>query len=237
VCFSSSNQDPGSFVDHDPNPGGTMNRPALVRACACLSLAAALCFPAVSRADSEPAKGPAAMDPKAMQEMMAKAAAPGPFHARLQELAGTWNVTISSTMDPSAPPQVSKGTSVVKTLMGGRYSQETSTSNMMGMPFQGLGLTGYDNTLKKYVSVWADNFGTGLMMSEGTPDESGDVINWTAQAPEPMTGQMAHYRMVTRFAGKDKHSYEMFGLGPDGKEMKMMEIVYSRKAKAGGHSK
>jgi hypothetical protein len=209
-----------------------MNRHALVRSCACLSLATLLCVPALSKADSEPAKGQPAMDPKAMQEMMAKAAAPGPFHARLKEMAGTWNVTTKTTMDPSAPPQVSKGVSVVKTLMGGRYSQETSTATMMGMPFQGLGLTGYDNTLKKYVSVWADNFGTGLMMSEGTPDESGDVINWTAQTPEPMTGKMQAFRMVTRFLGKDSRTYEMFGPGPDGKEHKMMELLYTRKAPA-----
>ena len=138
-----------------------MNRHALVRACACLALVTALCVPILSKADPEPAKGQAPMDPKAMQEMMAKVAAPGPFHARLKEMAGSWNLTVTSTMNPSAPPQVSKGTSVVKTLMGGRYSQEISTGTMMGMPFQGLGITGYDNTLKKYVSVWADNLAPG----------------------------------------------------------------------------
>src|SRR5438094_241497 len=65
-----------------------------------------------------------AMDPKAMEEMMMKMAAPGPYHERFKKLEGEWNATVKWTMDPSQPPQTSTSSSVFKTLMDGRYSQE-----------------------------------------------------------------------------------------------------------------
>ncbi len=169
------------------------------------------------------------MDAKAMEEMMMKAAAPGPRHELLKKLAGEWNTTVSWTMDPSQPQQETKSTSVVTTLMEGRFCQEQASGEMMGRPFTGMGITGYDNVLQKYVGTWIDNFGTGIMTSEGVPDETGKVINWTWQYPDPMTGKVSKGRMVTRFLDDNKRTFEMFGAGPDGKEMKMMTITYERK--------
>ena len=60
--------------------------------CACLCLAASL----ANAADAPKAKSSkgAAMDPAAMQEMMMKAAAPGPQHQWLQKLVGNWDLTV-----------------------------------------------------------------------------------------------------------------------------------------------
>src|SRR5262249_6722842 len=132
-----------------------------------------------------------AMDAQAMQDMMMKMAAPGPNHEVFKKLAGEWNCTVKSMMDPSKPPEGTKSTSVVTTLMDGRYSQEQVTGTMMGQPFSGLGLTGYDNMQKMYVSSWIDNMGTGIMLSKGTADATGKVINWTSEMPDPTTGKTA----------------------------------------------
>jgi hypothetical protein len=172
---------------------------------------------------------PAQMDPQAMAEMMAKMSAPGPNHERFKKLAGDWNLTVKWTWDPSQPMQVTKSTSVMTTLMDGRYCQEQTSGEMMGKPFMGQGLTGYDNVLKKYVGTWIDNARTGIMTSVGTPDASGNVINWTGESSDPMTGKMTKYRMVTRFQDDDHHVYEMYIKGPDGKEYKTMDIAYERK--------
>ncbi|TMQ56266.1 MAG: DUF1579 domain-containing protein [Candidatus Eisenbacteria bacterium] len=169
------------------------------------------------------------MDPQAMAEMMAKMAAPGPSHERFKQLAGEWNLTVKWTMDPSQPMQVTTSTSTITTLMDGRYCQEQSAGEMMGKPFQGMGLTGYDNVLKKFVSVWIDNMGTGIMSSQGTADASGNVINWTAESPDPATGKMTKYRQVTRYLDDNHHVFEMYVKSPDGKEFKTMEIAYERK--------
>lgn len=188
--------------------------------CAALLIAA----PAVGRAADKK------MDPQAMQEMMMKAASPGPQHQILKKLEGEWDVTVTSQMDPTKPADTNKSTSSIKILMDGRYCQEQSTGEMMGMPFTGMGITGYDNTLKKYESIWIDNMGTGIMKSEGVMDKTGTSINWTAEMIDPATGKLAKFRMVTTIPDENHHTFAMYGKGPDGKELKMLNLDYARKA-------
>jgi hypothetical protein len=180
-----------------------------------------------SAADSPPAM---TAEQQAMMEKMAKAATPGPQHEMLKKLAGDWSLKVKWQMDPSQPVQESQSSSTVTTLMDGRYSQEVSNGQMMGEAFSGMGITGYDNVLGKYVSIWVDNMGTGIMTSQGTLDASGKVITWAGTMSDPMTGKPGKARMVTTFADNDHHTFEMFAVPPGGKkEMKMMTIEYSRK--------
>jgi hypothetical protein len=132
-------------------------------------------------------------------------------------------------MDPSQPWQEEHSTSTVSNVMD-RYSQEVTNGTMMGQPFSGMGLTGYDNVLGKYVSTWVDNMGTGIMTSTGTPDASGKVINWVGSMSDPITGKATKERMVTTFVDDDHHTFEMYTVPPGAKkEMKTMVIEYSRK--------
>jgi hypothetical protein len=208
-------------------------RTPLLAVCICLALGVSLAHAESSTKSStvttKTKTVAPAMDPKAMEEAMMKAATPGPQHERLKKLVGEWNCTVSMMMDPSQPAQETKSTAVVTSLMDGRYFQEQDTGEMMGKPFLGQGLTGYDNVMKKYVSTWIDNAGTGIMTSEGTPDATGNVITWTGWSSDPMTGKKTKYRMVTTFIDDNKHTFEMFGAGPGGKESKMMTITYDRK--------
>jgi hypothetical protein len=67
------------------------------------------------------------------------------------------------------------------------------------------------------------------MTSEGIADSTGNVITWTGVFSDPMSGKKARYRMVTRFIDDNKHTFEMFSIGPNGKRSKVMEITYDRK--------
>ena len=197
----------------------------------CLSiLALALFVPlAASAADAPKAKG-GAMDQQAMMEKMMKAASPGPQHEMFKKMAGDWNCTVKYQMDPSQPMQEAQSTATITTLMDGRYCQEMSTGQMMGMPFNGMGITGFDNVTGKFVSIWIDNMGTGIMTSEGKADASGKVITWTGTMSDPITGKPSKERMVTTYTDDDHHTMEMYGTPPGGKkEMKMMTIEYARK--------
>jgi hypothetical protein len=171
-----------------------------------------------------------AADQQAMMEKMTKAATPGAPHAMLAKMAGEWTATVKFQMDPSQPWQEATGASAVTTLMDGRYIQESNTSVMMGMPFSGMGVTGYDNVLGKYVSTWIDNMGTGIMTSTGTADASGKVIAWSGMMSDPITGKLAKARMVTTVIDDNHHTFEMFSTPPGAKkEMKTMSIDYVRK--------
>lgn len=195
-----------------------------------LLCALALAVPTLCFADD---KAPAGKDAQAMEQMM-KLAAPGPEHARLQKLQGQWDLAITMSMTPGQPTQT-KATATCQTLMDGRFVEENTTGDMMGQPFFGKGISGYDNITKKYVSIWIDNMGTGIMRSEGVADKSGNVIRWTGESSDPMTGKVAKFRMVTTFKDDNHHTFEMYGKGPDGKEAKMMTIDYARRTGSAGH--
>ena len=179
------------------------------------------------------ADGPPQMsaEQKAMMDKMAKAATPGPQHAMFAKMAGEWSCTVKFQMDPSQPWQESQSTATITTLMDGRYIQEVDSGQMMGAPFSGMGLYGFDNVSGKYVSTWIDNMGTGIMTSVGTADASGKVINWNATMNDPVTGKASKSRMITTIVDNDHHTFEMFGVPHGGKkETKMMTIDYVRKS-------
>src|SRR5262249_42065280 len=160
-------------------------------------------------------------------DKMTKAATPGPQHAMLMKMAGDWTCTVKYQMDPSQPWQTSQSTATITSLMDGRYTQEVTSGQMMGAPFNGMGIYGFDNVTGKYVSTWIDNMGTGIMTSVGTADASGKVINWTGTMNDPITGKLSKHRMVTTVTDDDHHTFDMFTVPPGAKqEMKTMTITY-----------
>ena len=138
---------------------------------------------------------------------------------------------MTSTMweDPSKPPTTSTGTVTNKMIMDGRYQVTDVNGNMMGMPFIGHSMTGYDNAKKVFVSSWIDNMGTGMMNMEGPWDEATKTINMKGQCINPMTLKPCDYREVFKMIDDNNQMMEMYGPGPDGKEMKTVEIKYTRK--------
>jgi uncharacterized membrane-anchored protein len=166
---------------------------------------------------------------KAAMEAMQKAMTPGPNHKALNDMVGTWNAKVTMWMSPEAPPSVSKGTSVNRWIMGGRYVEQKFSGTFMDMPFSGIGYTGYDNVKKQYWGTWMDNMSTGMMMSTGSTDDGGKTWKFTATMADPMTGKDAPVEERVTVKSKNEHVMEMWSPAPDGKMYKMMEIVYTRK--------
>lgn len=160
---------------------------------------------------------------KAWQEYMT----PGDEHAMLSSMVGEWDGDITMWMDPSQPPQNTKGTATYQTIMGGRYVEGTYSALMMGMPFEGKDINGYDKAKKKYFTFWIDNMGTGTMYVEGTYDKKTKTLNLAGEMTGPM-GNTMKVREVITIIDKDHQNFEMYmdeGRG----EMKSMEIKYTRK--------
>jgi hypothetical protein len=161
-----------------------------------------------------------------MMEAFMKAATPGKPHEHLMGRAGPWEATVTQWMDPAAPPQTSTAQVERTALLGGRVLQDRWAGMVMGMPFEGLGLSGYDNVSGKWWGTWSDNMGTGLMTSEGLC-EAQRCVYWGSYV-DPMTGQPAKSRSVATWKGDDDETMQMFMPGADGKEWKSMEIVMKR---------
>jgi hypothetical protein len=167
-------------------------------------------------------------DHDAMMEKWKEFSTPNENHKVLDALVGDWDYTIKWWMSPDAKPEESKGTSEVEWIMGGRFIEHSVEGTSMGQPFEGMGITGYDNQKKQYQSVWMDNMGTGIMTGSGNYDPNTKTLTDQGTFSCPAEGQKS-YRGVTKIIDKDNFTYEWYMTGPDGKEFRAMEIVYTRK--------
>ena len=158
---------------------------------------------------------------------------PGDPHARLATGVGEWTFTSEMWMDPSAPPQKGSGTASAQMIMGGRYLVEDVKGTMMGMPYEGKSTVGYDNMLKRYFSTWIDSMGTGLTSMHGI--EKGKKITFKGMMPDAMAGKEIPLKLVETKIDENHRQLEMFGTGPDGKEMLTMKMVYTRVDKKSGN--
>lgn len=163
---------------------------------------------------------------KAMMEAWEKASTPGAQHAQLAASAGTWDVASTWWMEPGKEPEKSTGTAERTAILGGRVLVEKFSGTMMGQPFEGMGTTGFDNVSQKYWSTWTDSMSTGMMLSTGTCE--GSKCEFTGTYNDAMTGGPQTMRLVSEH-GPDSETMVMYGPGPDGKEVKMGELVYTRR--------
>jgi hypothetical protein len=172
-------------------------------------------------------KDPAAPSPDAAFAEFLKLNAPGEHHAHMKQLAGDWDCDVEMRMTPEQPWQKSKGKTHSETLLDGRYLGAEFSGDMMGMPFKGMSLMGYDNMKKKYFTAWIDSMSTGIMLFEGKCD-GGKVFTFTGEYEDPMTKRKSKIRQVTTVASPDKHTFEWYETPDGGKEFKSMTITYTK---------
>ena len=163
-------------------------------------------------------------DMKAMMDY----ATPGNNHKMLAKMEGTWAATVTFWMQPGAAPMTSTATAVNEMILGGRYLQSRNTGTMMGQPFEGMGITGYDNAKKVFIASWIDNFGTGILLMTGKWDDATKAIVFTGTEVDPASGKEFSYRQVVRNPDDNTQIMEMYA-NMGGKEFKNMEIKYTRK--------
>lgn len=193
-----------------------------------LTVACLFLFTVAAISQEKEAKGPE-MDKDAMMKVWKEIATPGAHHDILTKLAGSWETTSKAWMEPGAPPEETQGTAEFKMVLGGRFLQQEATGEMMGQPFSGMGLTGYDNFKKQYTMLWVDDSGTAMYTAEGTPDATGKIITFKGKSDDWMTGKKDQpVKYVSTIVDNDTQLFEIYGY-QDGKEMKMMEMTYKRK--------
>lgn len=170
------------------------------------------------------------MSEQETMEAWMKLATPGKEHAVLGRQAGEWNVELTTWMNPAAPPTQGTGTASLKTILGGRVQIEEFHGDFNGMPFEGFGMMGYSNYRRKFWHTWTDNMGTGLYHGEGTASADGKVITMRGKSDRPAQNlKDVEMKAVYRFLNDNHHVFETYDIGPDGKDVRTMEIVYRRK--------
>lgn len=165
------------------------------------------------------------------QEMMKKwmeYATPAEGHKFLQKMVGEWEIVSKLWEKPGQDPTVTKGPGKGKMIMGGRYLKVNYRGTMMGMPFEGMSIYGYDNHLKKYFSTWIDNMGTGILVNKGILDRSGKVLTQFGDVDDIFTGKKQKAKTIITFVNPDKWLMEMYMISPQG-EFKSLEVTHTRK--------
>ncbi len=170
------------------------------------------------------------VDSAAAMKAWMEHATPGAPHQALAKSDGKWTAEITHWSTEGAAPMTSPGEMNNKMIMGGRYQMGEFKGDMMGMPFEGMSLTGYDNTKKKYVSTRVDNMGAGFMSMEGTYDEGTKSMTMTGSMIDPSTGKNCDMKEVFTMVDDDHQTMEMWSPDPKtGKQFKGMEIKFTRK--------
>jgi len=164
------------------------------------------------------------VDKQEMMKKMEAAGTPGPAHKALEALVGNWKAEVKCWHEPGGQPHVSHGTAKASWTLNGRFLEEKFEGEMMGKPFRGLSLLGYDNTKQTFNTVWVSDMQTSMFVSEGRGENGNKVITLEGKANCPATGRKdVPMKTVFRVISPDKHVFEMY----DG-NTKTMEITYTR---------
>lgn len=152
---------------------------------------------------------------------------PGKEHQRLAKLAGKWDVSAKFWMGLPTDGQATAGSAEFKVILDGWYVAQEFNGTFMGAPYHGFGTLGFNQASGKYTNYWSDNAGSMPMLLLGTSADGGKTVEYPGEMPDA-SGNMQKYKTVAHHKSDDDFVYEMFEI-VDGKEVKSMELTYTRK--------
>jgi hypothetical protein len=158
----------------------------------------------------------------AQDDMLPK---PTEHHALLERTVGVWKTSLDM---PAYGIEGSPGT-VTRRMIGKLWQVDDYEGDMMGMPFHGLGVTGYDTEKKKCVGMWIDSMGDRLTTFEGSYDEASKTLRFDYPGRNPMTGEEQMETHETQLISDDEMVFRMLWPSENGQKQEVMRIRYERK--------
>ena len=182
-----------------------------------------------TRAGAQSGSGKPDADQAEMMKKVEAAGKPGPGHQALNALVGDWKAEVKCWMEPGGSPEMSQATASAKWTLNGRFMEEEFHGEMMGKPFTGRSLMGYDNVKQTFNSVWVSDMQTSMFTSEGKSENGNKVITLEGRSSCAATGRTdVPVKTVFHVISPEKHVFEMYD-GSKGENVKTMEITYTRK--------
>ena len=179
----------------------------------------------LERPEAKSHSGKSDADKAEMMKKMEAAGTPGPAHKALEAFVGNWQAEVKTWCEPDGPPNVSHGTAKAGWILNGHFLQAEFHGEMMGKPFTGQTLMGYDNIKETFNTVWVSDMQTSTMTCEGKGENGNKVITLAGTSSCAATGRKdIPIKTVFRVINPDKHVFEMFNDG-----VQSMEITYTRK--------
>lgn len=151
-------------------------------------------------------------------------------HEAMAEDVGTWDGEVTMWHAADGEPMKSKGVETNE-MLGKMWLMSEYEGDMGGQKFAGRSAIGYDPVKKKYYGGWVDTMSPFMMKMEGDYDEASNTLTMNGESTSAMTGKPEKFKLVTKWDGKDKKTFEIHSLSGDdpGKGWKLMEIKYTRR--------
>ena len=159
---------------------------------------------------------------------MMVAMTPGEEHNMMASQVGEWTEEITIWMHEGAEPVKNQAKVNIEMILDGRFQKSSHTGDFMGMPFEGVGITGFDNVSKKYCSTWIDNLSTGIMFTTGTMNLKTKAIQYFGEQADPISGKTMKIREVMTQVSDSEMHFEMYSTPQGGKEFRSMQIIMKR---------
>jgi hypothetical protein len=144
---------------------------------------------------------------------------PGPEHAMLKALEGTWTTTMK------VGDQETKGKVKFKMVLGGLWLSSELEGELFAQKYEGRSLDTYDPTKKKYFSIWVDSMSAAPVLMEGSYDKEKKEMTMAGEGPG-MEGKATKYKSISRQVDADTRIMTMWvGEGKD----HSFTVTYKRK--------
>jgi hypothetical protein len=150
-----------------------------------------------------------------------------PEHKLLAKYAGTWDAELSVSEVPGQPASKSAGKAVARLTGGGLWLVTDFDATLMGAPFSGHEVLGYDASLKHYVITWVDSMGTSMTTGQLDFDAAAKSLGGDLHGRDPSGAEM-NWRQTDVWKDDNTREWTMFMKGPDGNESAAIQITYKR---------
>jgi len=190
-----------------------------------------LVLPVLNLGAADEKKQELSAEDQKIMEIYKRFASPGENHKFLDYFVGQWESSQKIWMEPGGEPLIRNQEISVESLFGGRFTKAhiKIKGEILGMSIEAFVITGYDNYKKQFASVTFGNSGTDFVLMYGTLDNTGKIRTDTGYVDDVVTGESVKLKGVTTLINNDTYTYEMFQTDSQGKELKYMEITYTRK--------
>jgi hypothetical protein len=171
----------------------------------------------------------------AQESASARLAAPGPEHAWLEPLVGTWDVQMRVFPAAGAEPIAAEGPLRAERVwtLDGRYLREELRGTVFGRAAARDAIMGYNRLDRRVELVTVDTFEPGQMIYVGRGDEGPGGFSLYGESVEAglgadPTGRMRHLRFEWKLVSKDENIQRIFVTYPGESEFLFVEQHFTR---------